>query len=153
MTITARYIYHALRLFIVVVFLWSGVSKAFNPEQFTATIEAYGILPEALALPVALMLILVEIIAAIGLLLNKWGSLTAITIMMLFFLAVLGYGIFLGLDIDCGCFGPNDPEATAFHDLRGAIVRDLWLMLAIIYLYLFRFINRLAPNPWISVKN
>jgi uncharacterized membrane protein YphA (DoxX/SURF4 family) len=149
----AHFIYHTLRIFIGMIFLWSGVSKAFNPAQFTATIEAYGLLPDLLILPTALTLILLEIVAAIGLLFDKWGSLTAIAIMMLLFLTVLGYGIFLGLDIDCGCFGPNDPEAKAFHDLRGAFVRDLWLMLAIIYLYLSRFINRLAPHPWMSVRN
>jgi uncharacterized membrane protein len=148
----AHFTYHSLRVLIVVIFLWSGVSKAFQPLQFATTIEAYGLLPDILALPAALTLILVEIIAAIGLLFEKWGSLTAITLMMLLFLTVLGYGIFLGLDIDCGCFGPNDPEAIAFHDLRGALVRDLWLMLAIIYLYLFRFMTRLTPNSWISVR-
>ena len=148
----AHFIYHFLRVLIAMIFLWSGVSKAFQPLQFAATIEAYGVLPEILAFPAALVIILMEIIAAIGLLFEKWGSLTAITLMMLLFLTVLGYGIFLGMDIDCGCFGPNDPEAKAFHDLRGAFVRDLWLMLAVIYLYLFRIMTRLTPNSWISVK-
>ena len=53
------------------------------------------------------------------------------------------------LDIDCGCFGPNDPEAVAFHDLRGAFYRDLLLMLLIAYLYLWRFANH--PNKVCSV--
>ncbi len=153
MSSIAHVIYHALRILIVLTFLVSGVSKAFNPVQFAAVIEAYGVLPEIMAFPVAVILIVSEIVAAVGLLFEKRGSLTAITIMMLIFLAVLSYGIFIGLDIDCGCFGPNDPEAIAFHDLRGAVVRDLWLLLAIGYLYLFRFINRLTPCHWISVKH
>ena len=153
MSIALRTTYHVLRIFIVMVFLWSGVSKAFHPVQFAETIQAYGLLPDILPLPIALILILAEIIAAVGLLFEKWGSLTAITVMLLLFLAVLSYGIYLGLDIDCGCFGPNDPESKAFHDLRGTLFRDLWLMLAISYLYLCRFINGLTPRPWIPVRN
>ena len=75
------------------------------------------------------------------------------TLMMVLFMGVLSYGIFLGLDIDCGCFGPEDPEAEAFHNLRGALFRDSLLMLAIGYLYLWRFINRLTPSPWLGFGN
>ncbi|MBN2791330.1 MAG: hypothetical protein JXQ81_02365 [Desulfuromonadales bacterium] len=142
--------YHFLRLLLVAVFLWSGISKGFHPNDFSAIVGAYGLLPDILVFPVAISLIVSEIIAAVGLLLEKRGALSLITLMMLLFLAVLAYGIHLGLDIDCGCFGPNDPEAEAFHDLRGALHRDLLLMLAIGYLYLWRFINRPILNPWVQ---
>lgn len=145
----ALILYHTLRLMLVTIFLWSGIAKAFHPADFTATVGAYGLLPDLLAMPVALALILAEMIAAIGLLFEKWGALTAITFMMVLFIGILSYGIYLGLDIDCGCFGPEDPEAQAFHNLRGALMRDLLLMLAIGYLYLWRFINRLAPTSWL----
>lgn len=141
--------YLILRLIMVIIFLWSGVAKAFHPADFSATVGAYGLLPELLVMPVALTLIPAEIIAAIGLLFEKRGALTAITLMMVIFLGILSYGIYLGLDIDCGCFGPEDPEAQTFHDLRGALVRDLLLMPAIGYLYLWRFINSLTPAPWL----
>lgn len=144
----ARLFYHLLRLLLVAVFLWSGVSKAFHPQLFAATVGAYGLLPDTLVVPAALLLIFLEIFAAGGLLLEKRGALALMTLMMGLFLAVLAYGIHLGLDIDCGCFGPDDPEAEAFHDLRGALLRDLWLMLAIGYLYLWRLINGLKPSPW-----
>lgn len=133
------------------IFLWSGAAKAFHPTQFAATVGAYGFLPDSLILLVALGLILAEIIAAGGLLLEKRGALTLITLMMILFIGILSYGIYLGLDIDCGCFGPDDPEAEAFHNLRGALLRDLLLMLAIGYLYLWRFINRLTPHPWLKI--
>ncbi|NOQ40877.1 MAG: DoxX family protein [Desulfuromusa sp.] len=138
---------------LVTIFFWSGVSKALQPLLFAGIVGAYGLLPDSLIVPVALSLIGAEIIAALGLLLEKHGALTAITLMMLIFMGALSYGIYLGLDIDCGCFGPNDPEAEAFHNLRGALFRDLWLMLAIIYLYLWRYINRLTPKPWLRSRN
>jgi len=65
----------------------------------------------------------------------------------LLFIAVLIFGIHLGLDIDCGCFGPNDPEAEAFHDLRGALMRDFLLLLAVGYQYFWRHINNFKPKP------
>lgn len=145
----SSFLYHMLRLMLATIFLYSGVTKAFHPMQFAATVEAYGLLPDPLILPVTLSLILAEVIAAVGLLFEKYGSLTLITLMMILFIGVLSYGIYLGLDIDCGCFGPDDPEAEAFHDLRGALFRDLLLMLAIGYLYLWRFINRLTPRLWL----
>lgn len=147
----AQILYHGLRLTLVTIFLWSGIAKSLHPNQFAATVEAYGLLPDLLILPVAVSLIFAEIIAAVGLLFEKRGSLTLITLMMIIFLGVLSYGIYLGLDVDCGCFGPDDPEAEAFHDLRGALLRDLLLMLAIGYLYLWRFINRLTPHLWLKI--
>jgi len=145
----ASYGYHFLRLLLVVIFFWSGISKGLHPNDFSAIVGAYGLLPDILVFPAAISLIGIEIIAAVGLLFEKRGALFLITLMMILFLTILAYGIHLGLDIDCGCFGPNDPEAEAFHDLRGALRRDLLLMLAIGYLYLWRLINRPALNPWL----
>ena len=146
----AQILYHGLRLMLVTIFLWSGIAKFLHPNQFAATVEAYGLLPDVLIVPIAVSLIFAEIIAAVGLLFEKRGALTLITLMMILFLAVLSYGIYLGLDVDCGCFGPDDPEAEAFHDLRGALLRDLLLMLAIGYLYLWRINNRLTTHLWLK---
>lgn len=144
---SARRCYLLLRLLLVGVFLWSGLSKAGQPGLFAETVGAFGLLPGGLLLPAALALIAAEIVAALGLLFDRRGALAAVTVLLLLFIGVLGYGIVLGLDIDCGCFGPDDPEAV-FHDLRGALLRDLLLLAAVIYLYLWRHINRLVPSPW-----
>ena len=144
----ARQSYHLLRFLLAGVFLWSGFSKLLQPEVFVGTVGAYGLLPEFLVAPAAFGLIGLELVAAVGLLLERRGALTLTGLMMLLFVAVLSYGIFLGLDIDCGCFGPEDPEAEAFHDLRGALLRDLLMICAIVYLYVWRSVNRLLPRPW-----
>ena len=144
-----RGIYQLLRLLLTGVFFWSGLSKALAPQDFATTIAAYGLLPENLITGAAVLLIALELIAAGGLLLEKRGALLLLTLQLLVFMAVLGYGIRLGLDIDCGCFGPNDPEAAAFHDLRGALLRDCGFLSAIAYLYAWRFQNRLRPVPWL----
>lgn len=138
----AEILYLCGRCLLAGVFLWSGLSKAYHPKDFAEIIGAYGLLPEQLLFPAAIFLIIAELAVGIGLLIEQRGALSATTLLMLLFLAVLGYGIFLGLDVDCGCFGPDDPEAQAFHNLRGALFRDLLLMLVIFYLYFWRFVNR-----------
>lgn len=146
-------LYQFLRIATAAIFLWSGLSKALAPERFADTVEAFGLLPPQQSMSVALLLIGAELIAGYGLLLEKKGALTAISLMMLLFIWVLGYGIHLGLDIDCGCFGPNDPEAQAFHGLKNALVRDLLIMTVILYQYLWRFSNKMTPRPWLSCNS
>lgn len=147
---TGRLLYHGCRLVLAAVFLVSGVTKAGAPDDFARIIEAYGLVPEPLVFPTAIVLIVAELAAAFGLLFEKRGALTLTSLMMLIFVLVLSYGIFLGLDIDCGCFGEGDPEAEAFHDLRGALSRDLLLAIAIVYMYLWRFFNQFESRPWFN---
>lgn len=146
--LAARQVYHLFRFLLAGIFLWSGLTKALQPSVFVETVGAYGLLPDPLIAPVAISLIALEIVAAFALLLERRGGLALTSLMLLLFIAVLTYGIFLGLDIDCGCFGPDDPEAGAFHDLRGALLRDLLMLSAIAYMYAWRSANRLLPRPW-----
>jgi uncharacterized membrane protein len=142
---TYNLIYIFTRCVIGVIFIYAGITKFAEPEIFAALIGSYGILPEALLLSTALGLSLMEILAGAGLLFDIRGSLTAITTLLLLFILVLAYGILMGLDIDCGCFGPADPEAKAYHGLRTTLYRDIILLAAIIYLYRWRRINTIKP--------
>lgn len=126
------------RLIIAVPFLYAGITKLFDPKSFAVVIDGYGLLPEFLVLPAAIALPALEIIAAAGLLFNIRICLHAVAVLLVFFIGVLGYGIRLGLDVDCGCFGPNDPE-QAYHGLRGALFRDIGLLVPIFYLFWFQW--------------
>ncbi|MGD9948418.1 MAG: DoxX family protein [Desulfobulbus sp.] len=126
-----------IRWILAAIFIYSGVMKLFNPPRFAQIIAGFGLLPASLLIPVAILLPLAELIAGIGLLLNKRGGLTAIALMLVLFMTVLIYGIHLGLDIDCGCFGPEDPE-QAYKGLKPALVRDALMMVAVICLYWWR---------------
>jgi len=131
--------YHGVRYLLAAVFLWSGITKFLDPVSFGVLIDAYGLLPKTWVVPAAILLSSIEVIAGAGLILDIYGSLAIITGMVILFIAILSYGIYLGLDIDCGCFGPQDPEAKAFHGLRTATYRDFVLMAGILYLYAWRF--------------
>jgi uncharacterized membrane protein YphA (DoxX/SURF4 family) len=126
------------RLMLAAVFLTSGLIKLATPQSFAVIIDAYGLLPTLSVMPAALLLSILEILAGVGLITDRRGSLALMAALMLIFMAVLAYGIHMGLDVDCGCFGPEDPEAKAFHGLRSALYRDMGLMGAIIFLYLRR---------------
>lgn len=137
--------YRVLRWVLGAVFIYAGSTKLLTPEVFAVLIEAYGILPESLLLPAAIALPVLEVAAGIGLLFDIEGSLAAITGLLTLFVAILGYGIRMGLDVDCGCFGPEDPESRAFHGLRTTLYRDLLMLAGVAFLYGWRRYRAIRP--------
>ena len=131
--------YRGVRVILAVIFLWAGAVKILDPDSFAIILEAFNLLPYAWIMPVAVGLPVLEILAAIGLLFDVRGSLTAVTGLLVLFLVILGYGIWLGLDIDCGCFGPGDPEGEAYKGLRPALYRDIFMLAGVAYLFIWRF--------------
>jgi hypothetical protein len=121
------------RWLISLIFLVAAFPKLFNVHEFAATIDAYGLLPDILLLPMAVALPVLEILLALGLLFNRLQSKIGIAVMLLFFISLLSYSIWQGLDIDCGCFGPEDPEYLAFKGLRLALVRDIVMLFPLVY--------------------
>lgn len=130
--------YRVIRFALSSVFIYAGAVKLADPGAFAAVVDAYGLAPDFMVPFVALGLPALEVLAGIGLLFEVRGSLAAIAGMTIFFLAVLAYGIAIGLDVDCGCYGPGDPEADAFQNLRSAFKRDLLFLAAIAFLYIRR---------------
>ena len=143
--------YHITCWGLAVFFIFSGLTKLVEPVQFAVLIDAYGILPEVLVMPAAVLLPVVEIIAGGGLIFNVRGSLTIISLLMVLFMAVLGYGIWMGLDVDCGCFGPEDPESRAFHGLRQAFYRDIVIMAVVAGLYVWRYRRAVRPVRLVNI--
>lgn len=137
--LTSRWSYRAVRTILGLMFVVAGVIKLSDPQQFAIVIDAFGIMPWGLVVPMSLVLPVIEVVAGIGLVFDVRYSLSTIAILTLLFLAVLGYGLHLGLDIDCGCYGPGDPEAEAFSGLRDAFNRDLWMLAGVGYCYWFRW--------------
>jgi len=126
-------------------FIYAGSIKLAAPKTFAALIGAYGIIPDGLLIFAAVMLAALEVAAGIGLLFDIEGGLVAITGLLVMFIATLGYGIWMGLDVDCGCFGPGDPEADAFNGLRHSLYRDLGMLAGIVFLYGWRRHRSIKP--------
>jgi uncharacterized membrane protein YphA (DoxX/SURF4 family) len=128
------------RWVLAAVMIVAAVPKLADPGGFAEIVGAYGLLPDVLVLPAAILLPLLELLAAALLLLRRVSGLWITALLMLLFIAVLSYGISLGLDIDCGCFGPEDSESNAFSNLRAALVRDLLLCIPILYCFVHYYL-------------
>jgi uncharacterized membrane protein YphA (DoxX/SURF4 family) len=147
------WIYHAIRIGLGLIFFWSGITKIVDIPVFAVLIDAYGLIPEPMLLPVAVLLSLTELVAGVGLMGDVQWTLEIITGLLILFILVLAYGIRMGLDVDCGCFGPEDPEAEAFHGLRSALIRDVLMMIGVVYLYFQRHIRRIRPYRMTELLN
>lgn len=105
------------------LFLWSAITKLADPAAFARTVGDFGIVADAWVRPAAWTLIGAEVL--VGVLLpgrRSLGPALACGLLTLF-LGVLAYGLALGLDIDCGCFGPGEHVS-----LGAALVRDVVLL-------------------------
>jgi uncharacterized membrane protein YphA (DoxX/SURF4 family) len=143
--ILSDWIYRIVRVVYVVLFFYAGVNKLLNPRAFATVIDAFGLVPDMLIMPIAVALPVLEIVAAAGLLFDVRGSLGLVTGLLVFFMAVVSYGIWMGLDIDCGCFGPGDLEGEAYKGLRPAFYRNLVLITGIAYLCGWRYLRAVKP--------
>jgi uncharacterized membrane protein YphA (DoxX/SURF4 family) len=139
-----------LRFIIGGVFCYAGMVKLMDPKSFAKVISQYDLIPEGLLGPVAIGLPLFEVLAGLGLILNLRGSLSAIFSMLVLFVFVLWYGILKDLSIDCGCF---TPEEIAGHDsLKRAFYRDVWMIGAVLFVYLQRYVHSartMSQRSWL----
>jgi len=138
-------IYNLTRWILGAVFIYAGSIKLLEPKTFALLIEAYGVVPESLLLPVSIVLPALEVAAGIGIFFDIEGSLAVIAGLLVLFIAILGYGIWMGMDVDCGCFGPDDPEAKAFHGLWQSLFRDLLMLAGVAFIYGWRRFHIIKP--------
>jgi len=134
-----------VRLVLAGIFIYSGGNKLMGPAAFAEIVGGFGLLPDALVTPAAVILPVVEMVAGVGLVFAIRGSLSVVTALLVLFIAVLVYGIHIGLDIDCGCFGPEDPE-QAYKGLKAALARDAVMMAAVVFIYWSRGRARLGAG-------
>ena len=92
---------------------------------------AIGMIPVA-----AWGLTLVEILGGLLVLAKRPSGLWLISGLLLIFMGALLYGLWLGLDIDCGCLGPLESEGSS--SLSSALARDLLLLAVCLTLLLRR---------------
>ena len=115
-----------------------------NISSFAQQVESYKIISPEASQVVAHTLPFVEIVLGLLLLigwrLRMWA--TAISAIMVGFLAVVTRAYLLHMDIDCGCFGT--PEK-----LTGmTVVRDGAFTVLALLMTIFAFIEERKPHPW-----
>ena len=138
------WLYHVLRTALAALFVLAGAVKLLDLDAFARVIYDFGLVPDPTVFTLAVTLSVAELVAGLGLLIDLRGTLAAITAMLIGFLGVLTYGLWLGLDIECGCFGPGDPIGIS-DGLRATAARDTILLAVCCYLYASRL--RRAERP------
>ncbi|NWF75236.1 MAG: DoxX family membrane protein [Nitrospirae bacterium] len=135
------FFYHIIRFSISLIFIYAGFIKLVDPKAFAKAISQYELVPEVLLAPIAIGLPAIEVLAGVGLIFSIRGSLSIIFGLLIIFVFVLWYGILRNLDIDCGCFSPEELKSHA--SLWHAFYRDISMIVAVIYLFISdRLLNR-----------
>lgn len=94
---------------LALVFGASATIKLVDFSEFRGALENYRIVPEELSLPVAAIVPVSELGAAIGLLVPRFHAVAAALVILLLtiFTVAIAINMMRGrLYIDCGCFGP-----------------------------------------------
>jgi len=99
-----------LRLALGGVFVYAGVMKALDAQQFAIDIQHYELTPWTVSIVAAVYLPWLEIIAGVALLVRRFfvGAIALIGLMAAVFLVAIGSAWWRGLDITCGCFGREE---------------------------------------------
>jgi len=132
------------------VFIYAGLSKLLDPKAFARVLSQYDLIPESLLAPVAIGLPALEFLAGLGLIFAIRGSLSIIFGLLITFVIVLWYGILNNLNIDCGCFSPE--EIKGYTSLRHALYRDIVMIAAAIYLYVSHLVSGNTTGLSLSTK-
>lgn len=145
------YFVGAIRLFVGVLFIFSGLVKLNDPMGFAFKLEDY-FAPDVLnlsfltpfALPLAIFIVIVEIVLGIMLLVGYKINLTLYSLlaMIVFFTFLTFYSAYFNKVTDCGCFGDAIP-LTPWQ----SFAKDIILLIAIVVLIFFKSLIRpLIPS-------
>ncbi|MDP2863831.1 MAG: MauE/DoxX family redox-associated membrane protein [Desulfobacterales bacterium] len=142
-----------IRIGLGIVFVYAGTTKLLDPKAFARIISQYDLLPEFFLPLSAIGLPLLELFAGIGLIFSIRGSLSMVFTLLIFFIAILWYGILKDLNVDCGCFSAEELKGQA--GLWEAFYRDIIMTGAAIFIFFLRWVqsDRKVVFPlWAKIK-
>ena len=119
-----RTFHHLARIGLALVFVAAGAVKLADISRFADGIGDFGVVYDPLVMLTAWTIALAEVLTGLALATNLRGGLSGAVALLVVFVGVLSYGIWLGLDIDCGCFGPDYRVS-----LKTQLLIDLGLLL------------------------
>jgi uncharacterized membrane protein YphA (DoxX/SURF4 family) len=99
------------RLALAAIFIYSAYAKLKDPWYvFAASIDSYRLVPSAATIWMAKTLPWFELVLGVGLVLGvktRWLAIVCGLLLLGFWLSMLR-AYLMGMDIDCGCFGPGE---------------------------------------------
>ena len=115
---------YAVRIAIGCMFIWSSLPKIRQPYDFLASVYSYELAGPKLGMFVAMTLPFLELLVGICLIGGIFisGALLACIAMASVFSYVLGFALYKGLEITCGCFGAGSTEIVTSSTFMRALV-------------------------------
>ncbi len=130
------WLFRFLRIGLGIVWIWASIDKLLHPQAFAEIVYNYRLLPDTAVNAVAIVLPVFEILLGLILVMGGWvpGASFGSLFLMSIFLTALGYNLYRGLDIHCGCFSTSASEGSLS---MWEIVRDsgLWLVSLILFVW------------------
>lgn len=122
---TVKILISANRIILGSIFIFASWDKVLEPAVFAEVIANYQILPEALVAPAAIFLPWLELTCGVCLVADRWtgGSAIIVTALIVIFTAAIGFNIYRGMDVACGCFtlDQSAPAGMWLYLLRDVI--------------------------------
>lgn len=129
------WIFVAIRVLVGGIFLAFGIAKALEPQQaFYASIRAYEMIPSALVPAFATLILVAEIIFAIGMILGLYTrfSYAGIALLLVMFIIAIAQAMIRGLYLpDCGCSGSWIKLGDTPYEV---IMRDVVMLIGVAWL-------------------
>jgi uncharacterized membrane protein YphA (DoxX/SURF4 family) len=118
-----------VRLLLGAIFLFSSAGKIADPEAFAAIVTNYRLLPPQLVWATAVIFPWIEATCGLALVLGRFekGAALLVSLMMIFFIGIILYNGYRGLNIACGCFSLS---AQAPSDIGLNTIRNLFILAA-----------------------
>jgi putative oxidoreductase len=118
------------------IFLVAALPKIADPPSFAHMIYNYRIVPAFAVNALALLMPWVELLAGFALILGVWRreSAALIGLMLLVFIAAIGFNLARGHAVDCGCFDVHSAGKTReqlLTDMRWVVVRDIGILVMV----------------------
>jgi uncharacterized membrane protein YphA (DoxX/SURF4 family) len=138
-------IINSIRLFVGILFIFSGLIKANDPlglsykmQEFFETWHMSAL--DNYTLAFSILMIVFEILAGVAVIIGWRMKIFAwlLLLLIIFFIFLTGYAVFSGKIKECGCFGNCIPLQA-----MGSFLKDLLLLLLIAILFYFR--NEIKP--------
>ena len=137
--------YASCRILLGAVFVYASWGKIFDPVAFARIIANYQIVSPGMGHLTALFLPYLEMVCGVCLIINRWprGSALLVAGMMVVFMTALGYNIYRGIDVDCGCFTLTE---GATGNMWLSLVRDIFLLAMAVVIVLYPRSGQPSPG-------
>jgi uncharacterized membrane protein YphA (DoxX/SURF4 family) len=118
------------RVVLGAIFIAAGSLKMGHFAQFAQEIAGFRLLPRGVIAPMAILMPFVEIVVGAMLVAGFYtrAAATIAAVLLFVFDAAIASAVMRGLQLSCGCFGPNDTSVTTW----GEVARDaIFVLLAV----------------------